>query len=452
MEEKAELALKQVDEAKLEEIRKSDPSALLAPNSPQFTTPFLRYIGIDCDREISGNGFIKLLPSDFIVEEIGLDGQVISIEKREESHTDDPSSNDKPKAEADVIKEGIGTLEAADRLANTLRIPLTEIGYAGLKDENALTAQKMSFNGISADQLKNISLPNLTLKNIHSRKGIIKVGDLQGNRFTILVRTNDQLDQEMLKTRLLQVNETGFLNFYSLQRFGSVRLNNHFVGQAIFKGNYDEAIRLILAAPSEQEIRILANIRAKAADYYGNWAKMADIFAEFPYFFRYDLELLQELRKTGKSVLALKQIFKSTKLYVHAYRSYWFNRLVSYYIKNKKTLPEELPILNNLPEVLALYRQVIPESELNTLVFDQPFFGGLFGNMMIMIKTRTMPKIHTVYKAPMGYVFYFDLDKGSYATTFLSELFDLHQNDPKPDWLDESFFDTRKPMNLDPVS
>ncbi|MFA6963223.1 MAG: tRNA pseudouridine(13) synthase TruD [Patescibacteria group bacterium] len=452
MQEKEELALKEIDEAKLSEIKRLDPASVVAPHSPQFTTPFLRYIGIDYDRKIAGLGMIKFLPSDFIVEEIGLDGQVSTINKEKDVLPDEVELSNRPITEAEVVKNGIGTLEAADRLANALRISLSEIGYAGLKDENAITSQKMTFNGVSKEQLRSVDLPNLTLKNIRLRKGVVGVGDLTGNRFTILVRTNPQLNEEILRERVTEVNKAGFLNFYSLQRFGSVRLNNHFVGQAIFKGNYDEAIRLILAEPSTQEIKVLADIRAKAAAFYGDWAKMTESFAQFPYFFRYDLELLRELQSTGKPVLALKQIFKSTKLFVHAYRSFWFNRLVSHYIKNNLQLPDELPVLNGSAEVLALYRPIIPESELSTLQFDQPFFGELFGNTPIMIKTRIMPKIYNAYKAPMGYVFYFDLDKGSYATTFLSEFFDLYQNEPVPEWVNQSFYDTRRPMNLDPLN
>ncbi len=447
-----ELALKEIDEAKLREIKRLDPASVLAPHPPQFTAPFLRYIGIDYDRKIAGLGMIKLLPSDFIVEEIGLDNQISTINKEKDVLPDETDTSNRPITEAVVVKNGISTLEAADRLANALKIPLSEIGYAGLKDENAITAQKMSFSGVSKEQLKSVDLPNLTLKNIRLRKGVIKIGDLTGNRFTILVRTNTDLNEETLRERVAGVNGAGFLNFYSLQRFGSVRLNNHFVGQAIFKGNYDEAIKLILVSPSTQEIKLLANIRAKAASFYGDWAKMTEAFSQFPYFFRYDLELLRELQNTGKPVLALKQIFQSTKLFVHAYRSFWFNRLVSHYIKNNIDLPKELPILNGSPDTLALYRQVIPESEISTLQFDQPFFGELFGSTPIMIKTRIMPKIYNAYKAPMGYVFYFDLDKGSYATTFLSEFFDLYQNEPVPEWVNQSFYDTRRPMNLDPLN
>ncbi len=51
-------------------------------------------------------------------------------------------------------------------------------------------------------------------------------------------------------------------------------------------------------------------------------------------------------------------------------------------------------------------------------------------------------------RTDIGYIFYFDLPKGAYATTFLSQVFDLYQGRPTPSWVNPLEIDTRLPLGL----
>lgn len=77
---------------------------------------------------------------------------------------------------------------------------------------------------------------NETIGIFDIRRGCVKrMGDLDGNRFTINLRGLDCIGDVPKK----------FINYYGQQRFG-VHLNNHIVGEHILSGQYDDAIRLIM--------------------------------------------------------------------------------------------------------------------------------------------------------------------------------------------------------------
>src|SRR6185437_5990337 len=76
-------------------------------------------------------GYLKLLPQDFIVEEISRDGATHTVAFEE--------AKPAPEAEgatyyADLVKLGISTLDAKPRIAHALNIDEKNIGYAGIKD------------------------------------------------------------------------------------------------------------------------------------------------------------------------------------------------------------------------------------------------------------------------------------------------------------------------------
>jgi tRNA pseudouridine13 synthase len=57
----------------------------------------------------------------------------------------------------------------------------------------------------------------------------LKLGDLKGNRFTIVLR-QVSADDEHLKTAIESLNTHGFINYYGLQRFGTSDIPTHKIG------------------------------------------------------------------------------------------------------------------------------------------------------------------------------------------------------------------------------
>ncbi len=109
-------------------------------------------------------------------------------------------------------KKGITTLDAIKLLSKVTGLPESKFGYAGLKDKNALTYQWISAK-LSQKQieiLRREKFKGIRLKNF--RKGQrIKIGDLKGNRFKIVVKNARKVE---LPKKVI------FPNYFGPQRFG----------------------------------------------------------------------------------------------------------------------------------------------------------------------------------------------------------------------------------------
>ena len=188
---------------------------------------------------------LKQLPTDFIVEEI----PIIRIAQEK----DDQSI-------FLLEKKGIDTYNAIHSIAKKLHIPLSEIGYAGLKDKHALTRQYISIPTHYKAQNTKIDALNIQLVGYHRKK--IKIGDLKGNKFTIIVHDvkNSELDDvfEIAKT----ISRSGVPNYFDSQRFGSV-IKKEFIAKYVIKEDYEQAVKLYLTAYFESEPRRIKDEKSK---------------------------------------------------------------------------------------------------------------------------------------------------------------------------------------------
>ncbi len=449
MEKLSNYELKKIDAEKLAETAKVQPELAMPEKHPQFTAEFLKKIGIDYSTEKSGKGYIKLYPFDFIVEEITQDRRIVDISPAEIILPEEISSS-RTQVSVDLIKQGIDTFEAVERIAAALEIDVSDIKTAGLKDGKALTAQNISISGVGSEKIKSIKIPNIILKNIHQRKGVVETGSLWGNKFTIFVRC-DEKNNIKVDEKINAIKDKGFYNFFSLQRFGP-RLINTELGRLILQCEFEQAVHLFLTAQSSFETLALKNIRAKVENCWGDWEKMRQEFKFFPYFFRYEIALLDKLIESdGKYFLGLKAIESQTKMFAYSYGSFWFNKLLSDYIESGQPIPESLPVIANNAEVKEIYKKIMPLFELESLKLDQEVLQFLGLDRSRAVSTVIMPEIHRVLILPTGYIFCFSLGKGAYATSFLADFFELYQGNPVPLWVDKNRYDIKASLSEAPV-
>lgn len=444
--------LRLADIARLKELSVTDPSQVEAEEPAQFTAPFLQKIGIFYQPRLLGEGYIKHSYRDFIVEEITETGELVSIapgplsdHQLDAPMSDDP--NKKLRLEVDMVKQGFATFEVIERLAEELELDLNQITYAGLKDSKAITAQRVSINRTAADRLSTLSLPNVFFKNGHYRVGMRNVGELIGNRFTILVRTNS-VDHQQIQTRLQEIGEQGFLNFFSLQRFGS-RLLGHKIGKQVMLGRYEDAIRLFIAGVSPHETKALQDLRHQAISIWGDWEKINQLFGQFPYFLQHELKALDSLKNSPSDMAAALQATPDqTKMAYSAYGSYCFNKVLSQQATSDQIDPS-IPLLG--PESIDWYDRLLPEEGLKQLRWHQPALSFLGQQRLRQIPTRVRVDVHSVTPTEVGWIFHFDLTKGAYATTFLAELFGLYQGRPVPSWVKTEETDSRSAIGYPPI-
>ena len=124
----------------------------------------------------------------------------------------------------DIEKNGANTAFVAQQLAEAAGVQEWDVGYAGLKDRHAITRQWFSIylptgkTGETPD-LTQLQHPEFKVlaQSRHLKK--LRPGDLQGNRFRILLREVSG-DREVIEANLQAVASQGVPNYFGAQRFG----------------------------------------------------------------------------------------------------------------------------------------------------------------------------------------------------------------------------------------
>lgn len=151
------------------------------------------------------SGMLRSAPEDFVVTEL------LGFEP----------SGAGPHAMLTVRKRGANTEWVARELARTAGCKPFEVGFAGLKDRNAVTTQAFTvprgkraaeeFAGLTGEGYEVIAAA------AHQRK--LPRGALEGNRFEITVR-DLRCDAAALRERLGAIARGGVPNYFGPQRFG----------------------------------------------------------------------------------------------------------------------------------------------------------------------------------------------------------------------------------------
>ncbi|XP_011728790.1 pseudouridylate synthase 7 homolog isoform X4 [Macaca nemestrina] len=261
----------------------------------------------------------------------------------------DPRKHSWPKSRGSychfvLYKENKDTMDAINVLSRYLRVKPNIFSYMGTKDKRAITVQEIAVLKITAQRLAHLNkcLMNFKLGNFSYQKNPLKLGELQGNHFTVVLRnitgTDDQVQQAMNSLR-----EIGFINYYGMQRFGTTAVPTYQVGRAILQNSWTEVMDLILKPRSGAEKGYLVKCREE-------WAKTKDPAAalrKLPVKRCVEGQLLRGLSKYGMKniVSAFGIIPRNNRLmYIHSYQSYVWNNMVSKRIEDYglKPVPGDL--------------------------------------------------------------------------------------------------------------
>lgn len=129
-----------------------------------------------------------------------------------------------------IRKVGANTDWVAGQLAVAAGCHVRDVGFAGMKDRNAVTAQWFSIPVPAGETLpwEQWDIADVTIEQarLHGRK--LKRGALIGNRFRIVLRELAG-DRQAFEQRLEQLKASGLANYFGPQRFG-------FGGQNVQRG------------------------------------------------------------------------------------------------------------------------------------------------------------------------------------------------------------------------
>ncbi|MCK4508834.1 MAG: tRNA pseudouridine(13) synthase TruD, partial [Desulfuromonadales bacterium] len=252
-------------------------------------------------------GIIRQQPEDFQVDEIPLY---------------------EPCGEGDhlylrVEKCGLTTYDLLRELANALNCKERDLGYAGLKDAQAITRQTVSVPLRKPDDVKGLQIPGVTILSATLHRNKLRPGHLAGNRFRVRIHQPGPEALQRAKTILGVLAKVGVPNRFGEQRYGA-QGNSHRVGRAILRDDYSAAIDEIMG--NSAEITHPGWQQAIEAYHCGD---LLTAIAKLPRHCRPErrlLEMLKDGKSARKAVLAMPR--KLLRLYLSAYQSSLFNRLV----------------------------------------------------------------------------------------------------------------------------
>jgi len=392
-------------------------------------------------------GYLKLWPQDFIVEEIAANNELQTVFPDKFIHKKRDFLPEDPIIYTTLVKCGLSTIEAAEDLARALNLEPKSIKFAGIKDKHAITSQLISMKrGEIAEtashlsprsasplsvieRLNQISLPNFFLKNVFSGENGLYLGNLKGNQFTILIRTGPNFKKEEFLKRLKEIEKNGFFNFFYLQRFGVPRLTNQDCGLYVLKGDYEKAAFTAICKPGARELLYFQSLRKEIEKLWGKWEAIEEVLELFPLTFRDERTVVNYLIKNPTDFLgAINQIPRVLQLWLTSFTALLFNKLLSSYSGMGKTPPEALPlVLSERKGDWLIYKDLLNQVGVFSTTFA---LKNLKPFPFIVLKKReqkTIEKVKILSQKiiPEGVILQFVLSKGCYATTFLSQLFNL---------------------------
>ena len=290
-------------------------------------------------------GRLKKVPEDFIVKEI--------------SNRPEPVANGKFII-ADVTSRNWETNRLVRLLSRSLGISREKIGFAGTKDKRAVTTQLMSFE-CPIDFLEKINLKDLEINDPYTAKRGIQIGDLKGNSFSVKVSECCASDKDILSildSVSSAVKETGgFPNYFGVQRFGAVRPITHKVGELIVRGDLEGAVRCYVSDPSLFEDEDSAEVR-KALSKENDWSSLLKDMPDSLSFEKIMVEHIVSSPDDWKG--AIGKLPKNLQMmFVHAYQSYLFNKMLSG--RMSKGLPLNRPAIGDI--IIPLDTNKIPQHE-----------------------------------------------------------------------------------------
>lgn len=283
-------------------------------------------------------GVIKQNIEDFNVEEVLVDGSKAQIDRPRSYPRKSvlgSSSTENRHLLCVLVKRNWDTFLAIRNIASQLGINPTRIQIAGIKDAKAVTAQHITIEKVSPEDVNRLQLKDIELRSTGYVRNGLSPYYLRGNNFCIRIRNikhSETTVEKRVAETVQELDEIGGIpNFFGHQRFGTARPITHLVGRALVKGSPQKAAMLFLTKPSPYEHPSSRQARQELR----TTRDFKQALASFPKQLRYERLMLKSLiENPDNSVQAFKRLpAKLRELFVQAYQSYLFNRFLSTRIK-----------------------------------------------------------------------------------------------------------------------
>jgi tRNA pseudouridine13 synthase len=136
-------------------------------------------------------------------------------------------------------KKELTTWDAQQIFSEQLGCKAKDIGYAGLKDKNAMTVQSFSLPRSCEPNLAKFHHDNIKILETTYHNNKIRIGHLRGNKFFIRLKRVNTVDSRKMEQILGQMATFGIPNYFGFQRFG-IEGDNYKKGEQIVQGKLKE--------------------------------------------------------------------------------------------------------------------------------------------------------------------------------------------------------------------
>jgi tRNA pseudouridine13 synthase len=299
-------------------------------------------ISVFWTKDVPGiGGKLKIEPEDFVVEEESI------------FPPEDPEG---PITIAIVKHRNWEMNRLVRRLGSNLRLGRGRIAFAGTKDKRSVSTQLMTFQA-PMEAVTALDIPDIEIVRAYRSRSETRLGALIGNDFKILVRETEREEPgarvDMISDRLRQLG--GFPNFFGVQRFGVTRPITHLIGKAMVQGDFEKAVMLYLGEETEYEFEECREARRFVSE-TKDFRKALEIF---PQALTFERMILAHLARDSTDFSgAIRTLPRNlVMMFVHAYQSYLFNKILS--MRIEAGMPIDLAVEGDV--VLPLDKNGLPD-------------------------------------------------------------------------------------------
>lgn len=235
-----------------------------------------------------------------------------------------------------LYKENKDTMEAVSLVAKLLHIPTKAISFCGTKDRRAATTQRCCWRRGNTNRLLGLNLRgNMVVSDFEFSGKTLKLGDLDGNQFGIVIRQVNKESLEAVEKAFTSLRDHGFINYYGLQRFGTFSVPSHVIGKYILCEDFGKAVDALLN-PAKHTLQE----SMEAREVWANEHDAAKALKLMPRRCLAESSLLTALVESDNALNALLRVPHNLKtMYVHAYQSFVWNAMASERIKLNRYEP-----------------------------------------------------------------------------------------------------------------
>ncbi|MCS7097204.1 MAG: tRNA pseudouridine(13) synthase TruD [Candidatus Methanomethylicia archaeon] len=315
----------------------------------------IKYYSTPMDINLTGF-YVKKKLGDFVVHEILRGKIILPVKKVGKIYS--PVEDEKGKyLRIVLVKKGVDTFSLLNFISRKFNVPLSEIGFLGLKDARGITSQVISIifgkNGMSFDDVKEIKkMKSIKMLNVYRSCAPVTSHELFGNKFTIILRgredaVNDDFIHNIIILQKLLQNKS-LPSYFGYQRFGLKPPFNHIIGKSIIREENEKVIKLMLMKKEERGLDKNFTYENFGFDYEDYLIKVLEKGYEK------NTEKIEELPKIV------------IRFFVQAYQSFLFNEMIN--MRIVKDISLTYPIVG---DIVGPYHSTILKNEDIIVVTDR---------------------------------------------------------------------------------